>query len=208
MLPRPPRRTKDLRLQRWQDGTMDDDRIRWDDRYDGHRLAAPTSPDVLAGRSDLLGALPGSGRALDLACGVGDQSLWLAARGLSVIALDVSPVAVDLLGEAAAAAGLTDSIDARVHDTDQGLPSDVTDLDVIVCQRFRVVALYPEMVDRLRVGGVLILTVLSAVGVDGPPGPFHAPAGELTTTFARDDVDVLFDDERDGTASIVLARIS
>ena len=36
------------------------------------------------------------GRALDIGCGAGLQALWLAARGLEVIAVDSSTVALDL----------------------------------------------------------------------------------------------------------------
>lgn len=144
--------------------------------------------------------MPTSGRALDLACGTGAQSLWLAERGLDVVALDVSPAAIDLLSQAADTAGL--DIDARVHDTDCGLPADLDDLDVIVCQRFRSVDLYGQLVSRLAEGGVLLLTVLSAVGSEG--GRFHAAAGELIDAFGRHDV--VHHAEGDGLASIAVRR--
>ena len=83
---------------------------------------------------------------------------------------------------------------------------------MIVCQRYRASDLYLELIERLRPGGVLILTVLSAVGLDGTAGPFHAPAGELTNAFdaaaTSGMIDVLVDDERDGQASIVIRRIA
>ena len=78
---------------------------------------------------------------------------------------------------------------------------------MIVCQRYRSPALYGEFVSRLKVGGVLILTVLSAVGLTGEPGAFHAPAGELIEAFDRDGVDVLLHDETNGQASIVVRRV-
>jgi hypothetical protein len=63
-------------------------------------------------------------------------------------------------------------------------------------------------VSRLRVGGVLILTVLSEVGLEGQPGAFHAPAGELINAFDRVDVDILLHDETNGLASIVVRRMN
>lgn len=39
--------------------------------------------------------LPGGGRALDVGCGTGTQSLWLAGQGFSVLGIDVSGVAVE-----------------------------------------------------------------------------------------------------------------
>ncbi len=191
---------------------MDTDRDRWDERWrsaqQDARPVEAVAPDVIAAHPALLDALPTSGPALDLACGVGAQSLWMAARGLRVTALDVSPVAIEVTTEAARAAGLV--VDATVWDTDAGLPTEARDLAMIVCQRYRAQDLYTDFVDRLRPGGVLILTVLSAVGLAGDPGPFHAPAAELTNAFAdartAGTVDVLVDHEADGQASIVLRR--
>lgn len=45
--------------------------------------------------------LPRSGRALDVACGYGRNTLWLAAKGLVTVALDRDPDAVRFIdGEA------------------------------------------------------------------------------------------------------------
>jgi SAM-dependent methyltransferase len=187
---------------------MESDRRRWDQRWADNGPSAveitARPPDVIDDHPRLLDRLPSRGPALDVACGVGAQSLWMAGRGLDVTALDVSPVAVDLLRAAADQQGL--SVDARVHDTDAGLPDDLIELAVIVCQRYRAARLYEEFVERLRPGGVLVLTVLSAVGLDGEPGEFHAQAGELTAAFEPLDVDVLVDVEADGQASIVVSR--
>jgi SAM-dependent methyltransferase len=189
---------------------MDEDRIRWDDRYAARSpidVTGAQPPDALAMLDEgMFTQLPTTGRALDIACGVGAQSLWLAERGLQVVALDVSPVAVELTEAAAAAAGRTDSIDARVHDLDAGLPEDVGGVAVIVCQRFRGRNLYPQIAAALTPGGVAIVTVLSAVGHDGMPGEFHAPAGELVEAFATSAVDIVAQSERDGLASIIVRR--
>ena len=189
---------------------MDDDRIRWDDRYEARSPFDATSaepPEALAMLDEgMFAQLPTTGLALDIACGVGAQSLWLAERGLQVVALDVSPVAVELTKAAAAAAGRSDAVDARVHDLDAGLPEDVAGVSVIVCQRFRGRSLYPQIADALAPGGVAIVTVLSAVGHDGVPGEFHAPAGELVEAFAASDVDIVAQSEHDGVASIIVRR--
>lgn len=154
----------------------------------------------------MIGVVPTSGRALDVACGLGAQSVWLAHRGLHVVSLDVSEVAIDATRQLASQYHLEHQVDARRVDLDAGLPGDISELDVIVCQRFRGVELYPQLVDRLRIGGVLALTVLSAVGCDSP-GPFHAPAGELIAAFTALPVDVLHQVEADGQASVVARRI-
>ncbi len=146
-------------------------------------------PEPLGDRVDLAASIPTSGTAIDIACGLGAQSLWLAARGLRVIALDVSPVAIERVRAAADAAGFTDHVDARVVDLDDGIPEGTPSADVIVCQRFRHPQLYPSIIEHLAPGGIAIVTVLSEVGLSDvglsqPPGPFHAPAGELVTAFS------------------------
>jgi 2-polyprenyl-3-methyl-5-hydroxy-6-metoxy-1,4-benzoquinol methylase len=47
------------------------------------------------------------GQALDVGCGEGADAIWLAQRGWTVTAIDVSDVAVGRAGEAAALAGVT-----------------------------------------------------------------------------------------------------
>lgn len=147
-----------------------------------------------------------SGRCLDIASGTGAVSLWLAQRGLEVTALDVSDIAIARLDAAATTSGLSENIDARTVDLDQGLPGDVHDLDLVVCQRFRDPALYGPIVDRLRTGGLAVVTVLSRVGAD-EPGPFHASAGELSIAFGADErCEILKQFEGNGVAHVVVRR--
>ena len=189
---------------------MDEDRARWDARYAVRRegpAASAAAPDALALLDEVtLARLPATGLALDIACGTGAQSLWLAQRGMDVIAIDVSPIAIDLANAAARVHGFGDRIDAHVHDLDTGLPPAASDMSMIVCQRFRGRDLYPHIVEALRPGGLAIITVLSAVGLDGTPGEFHAPPGELDAAFATAGVDVLASSETDGVASIIIQR--
>jgi SAM-dependent methyltransferase len=181
-----------------------EDGHRWNARYTGRPVAEPSPPDVLtaAGLVDVVGD---SGRALDVACGAGSQAVWLAQRGFDVVAVDASSAAVDLATAAAAAAGVADRVDAEVIDLDAGVPLDLGDFDVIVCQRFRNVDLYDAFVTRLTPGGVAVITVLSETGA-ASPGPFHAPPSELLGAFTRPDAEILFHTEADGQESIILRR--
>ena len=186
---------------------MEADRQRWDERYEGQPLASPRPPDVVDGADDLQALLPRGGTAVDIACGAGGQSLWLAGLGYDVVALDVSPVAIELTRSAAAECALDERIDARVADLDDGLPADLHDVAVVLCQRFRGRALYEPMIEVLGPGGLAIVTVLSVVGVAGQPGEFHAPPGELFEAFSRPDVEIVHHAEGNGSASIVARRI-
>ncbi len=175
------------------------DRERWDARHAAVGAAggrpAPAPPDALRGHEALL---PAGGRALDVACGRGAVAVWLAARGFAVDAGDVSPVAL-AAGEALAVGeGVGERVRWWCRDLDAGLPT-AGPYEVVVCQRFRDPAVYPELAGRLAPGGLLVVTVLSEV--DEAPGAFRAQAGELRAAFGH--LEVLHHTERDGEAGLV-----
>jgi SAM-dependent methyltransferase len=176
------------------------DRHRWDERY---KTKAPPSadavgpPDFLAPHTQLL---PTAGRALDLACGPGLAAVWLAMRGLRVVGLDISPVAVGRARDLAQRAGVGDRCGFEVVDLDDGLPAGPS-ADVILCHRFWDRRLDHAIIERLAPGGLLAIAVLSEVGA--APGPFRAAAGELPAAFAE--LDVLAAGEGQGYAWL-LAR--
>jgi len=179
------------------------DAERWDARYAGRSAVEPSQPSGLDGIS-----LPAAGLSLDVACGLGEQSLWAAARGFEVVALDASPIAIAALRSAASERGLADRIDARVVDLDDGLPVELTGrCALVICQRFRDPRLYGALVDTTAPGGVLVVTVLSVVGT-AAPGEFHAPRGELAAAIGTLDIEVLRDVEGDGVATLVGRRLS
>lgn len=184
---------------------MDSDRHRWDERYAGAAPASPAAPEALALAGAPTDPRRRGGRALDLACGAGAVTLWLAAGGMDVLAVDVSPAAIALLDGAARSSGLSHHVDARVADLDRGLP-DPGPFDIIVCQRFRDPQLYPAIAVALGPGGHGCVTVLSAVGRSDPPGRFHARPGELLDAFDDPQLEVLAHTEHDGIASIVIHR--
>lgn len=157
------------------------DRLRWDERYARRGAATPEvigPPRVFAPHAH---AFPTGGDALDLACGQGATAVWLARRGISVRGLDVSPVAIDHARDLAALAGVEERCRFEVVDLDDGLPPGPP-ADVIVCHKFRDRGLDREILGRLAPGGLLAISVLSAV--DAEPGPFRAQPGELTAAFA------------------------
>lgn len=66
------------------------------------------------------------GRALDLGCGEGGDAIWLASRGWSVVATDISQVALD---RAAADAGeLLSNIDFQHRNLEESFPDGLFDL--------------------------------------------------------------------------------
>jgi 2-polyprenyl-3-methyl-5-hydroxy-6-metoxy-1,4-benzoquinol methylase len=174
-----------------------EDARRWDERHAAVSDVGPLAPGALQGREKWL---PAGGSALDVACGRGAVAVWLALRGFRVDAVDIAGAGLAGGAALAATAGVTGRVRWLRHDLDAGLPASCPGpYDVVVCQRFRDPALYPQLAGRLAAGGLLVVTVLSEVGDE--PGRFRAPAGELQAAFGA--LDVLAHTERDGEASLV-----
>jgi SAM-dependent methyltransferase len=176
------------------------DQRRWDERYAGKgppQANAAGPPADFALHAD---AFPTAGQALDLACGQGWGTVWLARRGMDVWGLDVSAVAISQARDLAQRCGVADRCRFDVIDLDDGLP-DGPPVDVVLCHKFRDPRLDHPILDRLAPGGLLAIVALSEVGAS--PGPFRATPGELTAAFA--DLDLLAAGEGQGRAWL-LAR--
>jgi SAM-dependent methyltransferase len=177
-----------------------EDRRRWDERYANLQPASVASvepPGVLAAHAEVF---PTGGQALDLACGQGFGTVWMARRGLDALGLDISPVAIAQALDLAERCGVGDRCRFDVVDLDDGLPPGPP-VDVILCHKFRDRRLDRAIIGRLAPGGLLAIAVLSEVGA--APGPFRAVAGELPAAFA--DLNVIAAGEGEGYAWL-LAR--
>lgn len=177
------------------------DRRRWDERYAAKGpppLSSIAPPKVFARHAH---EFPTSGSALDLACGQGLGSVWLALRGLQVVGLDISAVAISHARELAQRAAVGDRCRFDVADFDGGLPAG-RPVDLILCCKFRDRRLDQAILERLAPGALLAIAVLSEVGAN--PGPFRAAAGELPTAFA--DLEVIDTGEGDGQAWLLARR--
>src|SRR4029077_20120493 len=88
--------------------------------------------DALAGliEAELAPSPPLGARILDVACGIGTQTLPLAARGFRLVARDLSPAAVARLQREADARRLP--IDAAVADMRQVASSVLGSFDVVL----------------------------------------------------------------------------
>ena len=133
---------------------------RWDERYRA-RLADP--PSDLEEPAPFLTAIASrlarAGRALDLAAGLGRNAIWLARRGLDVVAVDVSSVACDHLRARAGELGLP--IVVLQRDVAAG-PLPAGPFDLIVVVNFLDRALASTIEQRLVGGGLLAYTTLLA----------------------------------------------
>ena len=163
-------------------------RCKWDQRH-AENEAPPHAARVLRENRHLL---PTRGDALDLACGLGGNSLLLAEAGMRVTAWDLSPVAIERLrGQA------DQSIRAEVRDVIAAPPLPDS-FDVIVVSYFLHRPLLPALVDALRPGGLLFYETFGPriVGI-GPENPaFRLRCNELpelltglTLCYYREDAD-------------------
>jgi SAM-dependent methyltransferase len=107
---------------------------------------------VLTGHRDLL---EGNGHALDLACGRGQNALWLARLGYRVLGVDISSVALSFARSETRRLGLTHRVEFEQVDLGVWtLPEAVYDL---VCTiRFLDRTLIPAIKSALLPGGIVI----------------------------------------------------
>ena len=143
------------------------DRRKWDERYrQGAYSARPWPSAFLADCAELL---PTEGRALDLACGAGRNALFLAERGLSVDAVDIS---AEALARGKAASGDL-AIRWLRQDLDDGFDAPCR-YDVIVNIRYVNPRLVRRLLPALRDGGVLIVEQHLKTAEEGVIGPTNA----------------------------------
>jgi SAM-dependent methyltransferase len=128
-----------------------DDRRRWDQKY-----TAAVLPESLVADEWLVEAVAEcvAGRALVLACGLGENAVWLATRGWQVDAVDVSVTGLKLASQLAARHDVT--IRLLAADLDLFLPLPAT-YDLVVVFRFLERERLPGLVSRaLTPGGLLV----------------------------------------------------
>ncbi|MDH3603276.1 MAG: class I SAM-dependent methyltransferase [Candidatus Tectomicrobia bacterium] len=154
-------------------------RQKWNARF-RDRVSTPAAARVLLDNQHLL---PASGRALDLACGLGGNALLLAEHGLETHAWDISDVAVARLQERARQQGL--SLHAEARDVTRCPPTPER-FEVIVVSRFLERELAPVLIEALTLNGLLFYQTFTRNAVDayGPPIPAYRLAEqELLSLF-------------------------
>lgn len=160
----------------------------WEERYAGvDRLWSGRPNDWLP----QLAADWEPGTALDIGCGEGADTLWLAERGWQVTAIDLSHTAVGRLRTQAEQAGLSARITASVCDASRGLPAGPFDLATCFYVHggpgdghLLLGQLLAGAAQRLSPGGRLLV----AVHAVNPPWHTHAQARTYTATQVLDEI--------------------
>lgn len=160
------------------------DRQRWDQRYRQGSYENRYWPSAYLERLCHDGTIGSAGRALEIACGRGRNSLYLAERGFQVDAVDVSPVALAYGVNSAISQGLAVNWQCRnVLEGDVSLEP-AAQYDLIVVIRFVAPKLLPKLVAALSVDGVLLIDShmrwSGSEDLVGPSGQrFRVKPGEL-----------------------------
>lgn len=150
------------------------DRIRWNKKY--KTLPLSTKPlDIVVESIHLAHGK----KALDIACGMGRNSIYLAQHGFEVDAIDISSVAIAKLQNIPNINPVEVDLDSHILSKDS--------YDLIVSTYYLNRDLFPQMIEALRDGGVLIFEtfVVHPDNQKAPSNPlFLLKLGELEEYFS------------------------
>ncbi|MBW0105021.1 cyclopropane-fatty-acyl-phospholipid synthase family protein, partial [Pseudonocardia sp. KRD291] len=129
----------------------------WEELYGARSTWGGRANPLLA---ETVASLP-PGTALDLGCGAGGDTTWLARRGWDVTAVDISGTAVDAVRDLAAELGLSGRVTTERHDLARTFPRG--EFDLISAQYLHTPFTLPRhrvlrsAAEALRPGGLLLV---------------------------------------------------
>lgn len=173
---------------------METDRIKWNVRFESQDsyLGERPSP-FLAAKIGRIKALAPGRDALDIACGEGRNSIFLARHGFRVVGVDISDIGLAKGRSRAQATGL--DVDFRRVDLDDGIIEGTYDL--ILNFNFLLRELIPPEIAALNPGGLLLFdTIMASETLLQTRNPAYLlQPGELNRIFAPFDGKILFSEE-------------
>lgn len=159
----------------------------WDQRYAGEELVYGDLPnDFLARMAD---RLPAAGRALDIGAGEGRNALFLASRGLDVLAVDQSQVGMQKAAARARDRGLklaTRAADLGDFEADPASLDVITSIFVHLPEPLRA-AVHARAYTWLKPGGLFLLEAYAPDQITRTTGGPKDPAllASLETVLAE-----------------------
>ncbi len=156
--------------------TPEQRREHWDRRHEQGELAdAPPEPVLVRAVASVQ-----PGRALDLACGLGRNSVFLAELGWDVTAVDYSAVALERLRERA---GAVRTVQADLERGEFEITPDSFDLIIVCCFLHR--PLFAPIRAGVRSGGMFVgvLPLRDDAATKQMNPAFLVEAGELLSYF-------------------------
>lgn len=179
------------------------DRTLWDTKWAEMDRAPQVSQVLIRNRSHL-----GHGIALDVACGLGQNTIWLAQNGFQILGVDLSPVALAQAQHAAGEAAVQGRVTFVQVDLDRWRPAREC-VDLLCVMRFLDRELIPDLRRAVRSGGTVAYATRH-VGVlkrrpEANPD-FLLQPGELLDLFSGWDVIEHWEGEEN--ASLVARKMS
>ncbi len=170
------------------------DQLKWDKKYtENDTLLGFREPSPLL--TQFISEAPAK-RALDIACGTGRNTLYLAAQGFEVDALDISAVALQELTQHMEKVTDLASIHTQLVDLDTYTPP-LSSYDLIIQTNFLDRRLIPLLASSLTKGGLLIIETYMLDPENEKKGSnesYLLKPGELPTYFDQH-YEVLYYDE-------------
>ncbi len=148
---------------------------KWNDRYSDNTFRPRVNPWV-----ERFYELAKPGRALDIACGVGQNSLFLAKEGFLVDAVDISDVALSQIEDK--------NITKYCVDVERFLFLKER-YELIICTNFLQRALFPKIIHSLKPEGVVIYETFT-YKKEGFNPKFLLQKNELLKAF--DELEVIY----------------
>ncbi len=188
---------------------MEADRIKWNQRYSGEEYLMGLLPSrFLTERIEQIKTLCPGSRALDIACGEGRNSIFLAHNGFQVTAVDISDEGLKKGRRRMRDEGVSvnfSAVDLEGYDI-------VRQYDLIINLNFLLRELIPKEVTALNQDGLILLETI----LDSPKLPgihtrrYLLQPGELRRLFNREPGTILeydeFPDNATPTARILFQK--
>jgi tellurite methyltransferase len=155
---------------------MKEDKQRWNEKY----LVAPMPHETSEILKDNI-HLANKGRALDIACGTGRNTHFLADNGFVVDAVDFSDYALEQIRD-----------DEKIHKIDADLDTYIFEedaYDLILKVNYLDRKMFPGIIKALKKGGIFIYETFvktpTGEGYHNPTNPdFHLDRDELPKAFS------------------------
>jgi tellurite methyltransferase len=183
------------------------DQARWDEKWAGAGDLYPPHPLLVDHAAYLSG-----GSALDLACGRGQNAIWLAGVGYHVLGVDISRVALQAARRQALRFGLAwrgspaGYVNFMVADLDEWSPPRAA-FDLVIVFRFLDRRLFGPIREAVRPGGLVYYSTrhLGALARDPRANPrYLLRPGELAAAFC--DWQCLYDREGPVDADLIARK--